>query len=181
MRAVLSAALLLIAAAPFMGGCDDPFGLGEVILVQDTIILTAPTVPGNTASAVDLAEGVSPRRPELPAEAQQWDLQIRQEGTAFSLVPFPQLSSLRGAGLRLSDRAFEDVDEAPRGSASYTRAETAITPGQTFFVQSRQSQSLRCSKFSVLKVLSVSADSGLAHIAVRSNQSCDDERLRHDD
>jgi len=179
-RAVLSAVFMLGATAVLLGGCDDPFGLGEVILVRDTVTLTAPSTPGDAPSAVDLAEGVAPRRPELPGEAQQWDLQLRQEGATFTLVPFAQLVSLRGAGLTLTDLGFDEVTEAPRGTGEYTRAPVTVAAGQTYFVQTRQTQSLRCAKFAVIKVLAVSADSGTAHIAVRSNQACDDERLEAD-
>ena len=46
-------------------------------------------------------------------------------------------------------------------------------------MQSRQRHN-SCStlaKFGILKVLSIRADSGVVHLAVTSNQNCDDERL----
>jgi hypothetical protein len=128
---------------------------------------------------VDVAVNNAPTFPELPAEAGSWDLQVRQSGASFFLVPNPGNGSFRGAGLQKTTRTLESPGDAPRQSSSYTRTEVAVSAGDVFYVQSRQSNA-SCGtfpKYGILKVISTVADSGVAHLAVRSNQSCDDERL----
>jgi hypothetical protein len=129
---------------------------------------------------VDIAVNNTPRLPELASQAGNWDLQVRQSGATFYLVPNPGDGSYRGAGLQKTTRTIENPGDAPRESDSYTRTQVAVVPGDAFYVQTRQRnpQCGTASKFGLVKVVSVSADSGTAKLAVLSNQACSDERLK---
>lgn len=176
LRAAFLAICSLFAASAALAGCEDPLAFDPQLL-PDTVTLAAPTSASTLPSAVDLAILNTLRRPELPVDAQAWDLQLRQEGTAFSFAPFPQVGSRRGAGLAPTSESFDEADSAPRGRDNYTRALFPITVGQTYFVQTRETSNCLTPKYAVIKVLSVDAAAGTAVIAVRSNQNCDDERL----
>lgn len=177
-RFLLLFSFVLVPAAVLLSGCEDPFNLGDPALDPDSIRLAAPTSAVNIPTALDVNNGNALRRPEQPSEATAWDLQLRQTGSTFAFQPIGSLGRLRGAGIRLADEPFETADEAPRDRGGYTRTQFPVTPGQSYYVQSREAQNTFCVKYAILKVISVSADSGTARLAVRSNQNCDDERLQ---
>ncbi|HSU13413.1 hypothetical protein [Longimicrobium sp.] len=181
MRAVFPAfgALIAIAAAGALAACGDPFGGLDVALRTDSVTLAAVSSPFDLPTALDLVTNNAPAQPELPTEAGDWDFQVRTSGAGFVLHPNPGIAPYRAAGLALTTRDFDDPGPAPRSSDAYTRTDVAITAGQTYFVQSRQRNNIcgTLTKFGILKVLSVRADSGIVHLVVKSNQNCDDERL----
>lgn len=171
-------AFLAVPAALVLGACEDPFsGLGDPLLVQDSLVLSAPTSAVEAPTALDIANANALRRPELPGEAGNWDFQLRQEGNVFSLLPIEQNGRFRGAGIRDANTDFDGVEQAPRDRSGYTRTSFPIAVGETYYLQSRETQNFLCIKFGVLKVLSVNPAAGTARVVVRSNQQCDDERL----
>lgn len=182
MRAVFPkvAALVLLPLAAGLAACDDPFASAGNFIRLDSLTLASVNGPSPRATAVDVAVQNRLSFPELPSEAGGWDLQVRQSGASFFLVPNPGNGSFRGAGLQRTTRTLDNPGDAPRQSASYTRTELAAAPGDLFFVQSRQ-QNPECGtlpKYGILKVLSTVADSGLMRIVLISNQTCNDERLK---
>lgn len=179
MRAVLYAGLLLLPAAALMGGCDDTF-LGDPILARDTAFVAAPTSESGRATAIDLSNGNAPRRPEFPFDAQQWDLQLRQNGGAFFLAPIQNNTVRRGAGVRAATGEFEQIDEAPRDRDTYSNEPIAVTEGSVYFAHSRDITGAGCHKWAKLRILDLDAAAGTADLVVVSNQSCDDERLTLD-
>ena len=181
MRAVFPAvaALVLLPLAAALTACGDPLGSTQLIRV-DSLTLAAANGPSTLPTALDVAFNNSPTFPELPSEAGAWDVQVRQQGTAFILVPNPGNGSYRGAGLQKTSRTLENPGDAPIKSSSYTRTAVAVSAGDVYYVQTRQ-QNPECGllpKFAILEVVSVVADSGLAHLALVSNQACNDERLK---
>ncbi|HYH80235.1 MAG TPA: hypothetical protein VEX86_10570 [Longimicrobium sp.] len=169
------AALLLLPAAAALSACGDSFGV-ETVLRSDSLVLASANGPSTLPSALDIANGVLSTRPELPAQAGLFDLQVRQSGNVFTLVPSPATGSLRGAGLQLTTRDIANPGNAPREVDTYTRTAQTIAVGQTYFVQTRPVCGT-ASKYGMLKVLALKADSGLVTLKVVSNQGCDDERL----
>ena len=182
MRAVFPAvaALALLPLGALLSACGDPFGSTQLIRV-DSLTLAAVNGPSTLPTAVDIVINNAPSFPELPSEAGSWDLQVRQTGSTFFLVPNPGNGTYRGAGLQKTTRTIENPGEAPIHSASYTRTAVSVIPGDVYYVQSRQNNSIcgTLPKYGILKVVSTVADSGIAHLVVLSNQSCNDERL-HD-
>jgi hypothetical protein len=173
------AALVLLPLAAGLTACDDPFASAGNFIRLDSLTLASANGPSPRPTAVDIAVQNTLSFPELPADAGTWDIQVRQTGPTFFLVPNPGNGNFRGAGLQRTTRTLDAPGDAPRQSASYTRTELSAAPGDAFFVQSRQ-QNPECGtlpKYGLLKVLSVSADSGLMRIALLSNQTCNDERL----
>ena len=182
MRAVypVLAALALLPLAAGLTACDDPLGDGLNFIRLDSLTIAAVNGPSPLASALDVAVQNRPTFPELPSQAGLWDLQVRQSGSAFSLLPNPGNGSYRGAGLQKTSRTLENPGEASRKSTDYTRTQVAVAAGDVYYVQSRQ-QNPECGtvpKYGMVKVVSLAADSGVAHLAVLSNQSCNDERLK---
>ncbi|MFL5381370.1 MAG: hypothetical protein ACJ8GN_02465 [Longimicrobiaceae bacterium] len=182
MRAVYSilAALALLPVAAGLTACDDPLGNGLNFIRLDSLTLAAVNGPSPLASAVDVAVQNRPSFPELPSQAGLWDLQVRQSGATFSLLPNPGNGSFRGAGVQKTSRTLENPGEAPREASAYTRTQVAVSAGDVYYVQSRQ-QNPECGtvpKYGMLKVVSTVADSGVVHVLVLSNQSCNDERLK---
>jgi hypothetical protein len=155
--AVAALALLPLAAA--LTACSDPFASGLQLVQLDSMNLAAAGGPLSVgATAVDLSVNNTPRFPELNPG----------DGTS------------RGAGVQKTTRTIESPGSAPRQSASYTRTQVSVVPGDAFYVQTRQ-RNPQCStvpKYGLVKVVSVSADSGTARLAVLSNQACGDERLK---
>jgi len=174
------AALALLPLAAGLTACDDPLGNGLNFIRLDSLTIAAVNGPSPLASAVDVAVQNRPSFPELPAQAGNWDLQVRQSGSAFSLVPNPGNGNFRGAGLQKTSRTLENPGEASRKASDYTRTEVAVAAGDVYYVQSRQNNP-ECGsvpKYGILKVVSTVPDSGVVHLAVLSNQSCNDERLK---
>jgi hypothetical protein len=181
LRAVFSAfgACMVLSASLALGACGDPFGGQAPTLRTDSVTLASVDGPSELPTAIDIAINDAPAQPELPTEAGDWDFQVRGGGASFQLVPNPGVAPYRAAGLQRTTRDFSAPGTAPRANESYTRTAVTILPGEVYYVQSRQRNN-SCStlaKFGILKVLSVSADSGVVHLAVTSNQNCDDERL----
>lgn len=180
MRAVFPAAavLALLPLAAVFSACGDPLGATQFIRV-DSMTLAAANGPSPLPTAVDIVINNAPSFPELPSEAGNWDVQVRQQGATFYLVPNPGNGTYRGAGLVKTSRTLENPGSAPIKSAAYTRTQVAVLPGEMYYVQSRQANSVcgTLPKYGLLKVIATQADSGVAHLAVLSNQSCADERL----
>lgn len=181
MRAVFPvvAALALLPLGAALSACGDPLGSAQFIRL-DSMALAAANGPSTLPTAVDIVINNAPSFPELPSEAGNWDLQVRMQGTTFYLVPNPGNGTYRGAGLQKTTRTLENPGDAPIKSSTYTRTQVAVAPGDVFYVQSRQFNNIcgTLPKYGILKVISTQADSGVAHIAVLSNQSCADERLK---
>ncbi|HEX9938737.1 MAG TPA: hypothetical protein VGB15_16480 [Longimicrobium sp.] len=180
MRSVYSAlaALVLIPAATLLGACDDPFAGIEPQIRADSLVLSAANSNGPNPSALDIFNNARPARPELPAQAGSFDLQVRLTGSVFSLIPSPATGNLRGAGLQKTTRSIDDPGEAPREVADYTREAMNVAVGETFFVQTRPGGGCgTTSKYAILKVLAADPATGNLTVRVISNQACDDERL----
>ena len=92
--------------------------------------------------------------PERPAEAGVFDLQVRQNGSTFSLVPVPGVGSLRGAGLQKTTRDIVNAGNAPREVAGYTRTAVQVAVGETYFVQTRPVCSTT-SKYGILQIVAL--------------------------
>ena len=180
MRAVFPAVavLVLLPLGAALSACGDPLGDAQFVRL-DSLTLAAANGPSELPTAVDIVLNNAPSFPELPAEAGNWDVQVRMQGSTFFLVPNAGNGGFRGAGLQKTTRTLENPGDAPIKSASYTRTEVAVAPGEVYYVQSRQFNNVCGSvpKYGILKVVSTSADSGIVHLAVLSNQACADERL----
>ncbi len=178
MRAVLAFALLATAAGTLaLSGCDDPLGLGDPILVRDTIFMGAPTSASTRPSAIDITDNNAPRRPELPVHAEVLDFQLRQTGNTLFLTPNPGRDSQRPAGITTSSRDIEQVNDAPTSRSDYQESPIALTVGATFLAHSRDAGSFSCVKYAKFKVLALDPAKGEADLVVVSNQTCGDDRL----
>lgn len=176
----------LLACAPLLSACDDSGLLAELILSADTAVIGLPA--GNAAgSAIDLVRASGDfdlvRNPETVADAEQWDIALRSTAAGLVFRPFsPVASQLRGAEIAVSTRAFDDLDDAPRGNSTYTRDPVPVTPNGVYLLRSRQftSSSVFCVKYAKMRVLEVNAALQTVRVAVVINEGCDDERLADD-
>jgi hypothetical protein len=179
-RSVLRIALLVLPLAAVLGGCEETF-LSDPVLVRDTATMSTPTSALTFPSAIDLADGNAPRRPELPVNAEIWDFQLRASGGGLVLFPNPGRATQRGAGILPTTEDFEQIDDAPRGRSAYAETAVPLQVGRTFFAHTRDISATGCYKYAKLKVVEVDVAAERARIAVVSNQGCDDERLKGDD
>ena len=172
------AALLLLPAASALTACTDTTGV-ENFLRGDSIVLASVNGPSTRATAVDVLSGVILSFPERPAYAGAYDFQVRQHGATFWFAPNPGDSGLRGTGLLETTRTYEHPGNAPRPVDEYRRDSIAVAVGKSYFVQTRvvPSTCSTTSKYALINVLAVSADSGTVTFRMVSNQQCDDERL----
>lgn len=176
----------LFACAPLLSACDDSGLLGTLILSSDT---TAIGLPGGNAegSAIDIVRSSGDfdlvRNPERLTDAEQWDFALRSTGTGFVFRPFtPVASSLRGAGMAVSTRSFEALEDAPRGNSSYSSDPVPVTLNGVYLLRSRQflSGSSVCVKYAKLRVVEINQAASTVRFAVVINEGCDDERLTDD-
>lgn len=176
----------LFACAPLLTACDDNGLLGTLILSSDT---TAIGLPGGNAegSAIDIVRSGGDfdlvRNPERLTDAEQWDFALRSTSAGLVFRPFtPVASQFRGAGIAVSDRAFADLDRAPRGTASYSSAPVAVRVGGVYLLRSRQfaSGNAVCVKYAKIQVLEINQATSTVRFEVVINEGCDDERLADD-
>jgi hypothetical protein len=184
-RSIFLVAALAASSSLLVACGDDPL-LPDVQLSTDTVTLT---IPGSLEpSALDLARATLPftllRRPELVQDAAEWDIALRSTGAAaLSFLPFDQPGSpYRGAGIRISNDDFDNIDEAPRAVTAYGDDAVAVTLNTTYIFRSRQypTQGGLCVNYARAKVVAVNPAAGTAQVAIVINRNCDDERLRDD-
>jgi hypothetical protein len=172
----------LLACAPLLSACDDNGFLSELILSPDTATVALPGASvGSALDIVRVSSNRLVRMPERLEDAEQWDVALRRnEGGALVLRPFrPVGGGLRGAGIAVASEAFEQIEDAPRGDASYGTDPVAVTEGASYFVRSRQfsGTGVVCVKYAKLKAVTVNQAAGTARFAMVINDGCDDERL----
>ena len=172
------AALMLFPAAAALTACSDATGV-ENFLRGDSIVLASVNGPSTRATAVDILNGVILSFPERPAYAGTYDFQVRQHGSTFWFAPNPGESGLRGTGLQETTRTYDNPGNAPRRVDQYGRDSIAVAVGKSYFVQTRvvPATCSTTSKYALVNVLAVNADSGTVTFRMVSNQNCDDERL----
>ncbi|HEX2188477.1 MAG TPA: hypothetical protein VHG51_06235 [Longimicrobiaceae bacterium] len=183
---------LLAPAALALAACDDATGIGQAVVLTDTITIGAPSVAADTVpSALDVVSldqfsiggGVFPER---PAQADQWDVALRLQGGTFSLVP-PGAVGLEGrrAGITapIQGVTFEGLDEAPPSSRFNTTTGVPLAVGNVHVVRSRQ-YSLGggvCWQYAKVQPVALDAAAGTATLAVATSARCADTRLSAED
>jgi hypothetical protein len=177
----------LLAIAPVLGACDDGSLLQDAIITPATVTLGLPGSP-TLGSALDLVRSSSGdplvRRPERLQDAEEWDVALRRtEAGALVLRPFDALGTgANGAGIRVADRAFDAIDEAPRGNTAYSREDVPLTLNGVYLLRSRQfaGGASLCVKYAKAQVVELDVPAGRARITLAINENCDDERLSDD-
>lgn len=177
----------MFVGAPLLSACDDNGLLGTLLLSPDTAVIGLPGGTVAEGSAIDIVRSAGDfdlvRNPELVTDAEQWDLALRRTPTGLAFLPFtPVASSLRGAGIATTTRAFDAIDKAPRGNSSYSSQPVAVTAGGVYLLRSRQfsTSGLLCVKYARLRVVEVNEAAGTVRFAIVINEGCDDERLKND-
>jgi hypothetical protein len=175
--AVLSIGVLAFGSA--LAACDGGPLLAPQI-VSDTVTISVPDTPTGLASALDLVRVAPPftirRRPELSADAEQWDFALRSVDGGLALRPITPLSGFRGAGIAVSAVPFDQLTTAPRGVPPYRFETTALVQGATYVARSRQYGGA-CVKYAKIEVVTLDVAAGTAHLRMAINENCEDERL----
>lgn len=185
-HAVVGVALFALLA----GACDDPnAGFYDPIIREDTVDLAAPLVDPETPTALDVAystSGVRGRFPELVADAEQWDLAIRQEDGDLRFAPagvFGFQNPVGGpsaAGVTSPlERAIDEILEAPSSSALHTDSMVSIETDRIYVVRSRRTAASfsGCVNYAKVQPLEVDAAAGTVRLRVIGNARCNDPRL----
>lgn len=185
---------LLAAAALSLAACDDPIGVGQQIIVTDTVTIGVPSlVPDTVPTALDVvsSDQVSVggalgagRFPERPGEAENWDVTVRLQNGTFSLLPRGAvgLESLRAAVTDpITGTTFEALDEAPASSRFNTGRGVALSVGSVYVVRSRvyrlPGQGVNCWQYAKVQPVALNAAAGTVRLAVATSAGCQDTRL----
>lgn len=176
-RLFVLAALVATTAA-----CDDDLGLDEWSAAPDTVTLYSLSRPEliNQPSAYDFINHVV-RRVESPSSTGNWDVAVRDEAGQLALVP---ASGFQGqvsrAGLAtITNRTFEELDEAPEDTARYVSMPVPVTPGQVLVVRTRRSPCITGNsvRFGKIKIIEVNPTAGSVRFATIVNPFCNDREL----
>jgi hypothetical protein len=176
------ASVLSFALAVSLGACqDDPYGLNQVLIAQDTVKLAAPTADSlSVGSALDVTTANAVRFPERSSDAQAWDVALRQSGGQLYLRPYPGSPTQIGAGIvgPTSD-VFESVKTAPSRN-QYGDSAVVVQEGKTYLLRSRQfaETGVVCVRYAKITPVLVNAAAGTARIAVATSAQCNDRRLK---
>lgn len=179
---------LLATAGLSLAACDDPTGIGEQVIVTDTLVIGVPSlVPDTVPTALDVISGDQVslgggRFPERPGEAENWDVTVRLQNGTFSLLPRGAvgLSSQRAAVTdAITGTTFEGLDEAPASSRFNAGRGTALAVGSVYVVRSRvySLSGINCWQFAKVQPVALNPAAGTATLAVATSASCQDTRL----
>ena len=179
---------LLATAALSLAACDDPTGIGEQVIVTDTVVIGVPSlVPDSVPTALDVISGDQiaiggGRFPERPGEAEVWDVTVRLQNGTFMLLPRGAvgLESQRAAVTDpITGTTFEGLDEAPSSSRFNTGRGVALTVGSVYVVRSRvyRLSGINCWQFAKVQPTALNAAAGTATLAVATSAGCQDTRL----
>ncbi|HEU0077857.1 MAG TPA: hypothetical protein VFQ76_09440 [Longimicrobiaceae bacterium] len=179
---------LLATAALSLAASDDPTGIGEQVIVTDTVVIGVPSlVPDSVPTALDVISGDQVgigggRFPERPGEAEVWDVTVRLQNGTFMLLPRGAvgLESQRAAVTDpITGTTFEGLDEAPSSSRFNTGRGVALTVGSVYVVRSRvyRLSGINCWQFAKVQPVALNAAAGTATLAVATSAGCQDTRL----
>lgn len=179
---------LLATAALSLASCDDPTGIGEQVIVTDTVVVGVPSlVPDSVPTALDVISGDQiaiggGRFPERPSDAEVWDVTVRLQNGTFMLLPRGAvgLESQRAAVTDpITGTTFEGLDEAPSSSRFNTGRGVALTVGSVYVVRSRvyRLSGINCWQFAKVQPTALNAAAGTATLAVATSAGCQDTRL----
>lgn len=119
-------------------------------------------------------------RTARPDQTTEWDflVDVPQEGPAELRPRNAVVGDGSESGLQASDRAFEEIDEAPEGGYT-TDAPLAVEEGDVVVGRSRQDPSfaLNCSHFFKLEIVSVDRAGGTLTFRHLINPACEDRNL----
>ncbi|MBV9772948.1 MAG: hypothetical protein JO040_03320 [Gemmatimonadetes bacterium] len=185
MRAVrLSFALLLLPLLAPLAACDSTTGLGDPLIVVDTLTIGAPSVaPASVPSAVDVVSFSGGaigggRFPERPLEAEQWDFTVRLRNGSFAFYPRAAVgvAGNRAGITQPMDTPFDDVREAPASSRFVMDSAVVVRQGATYVVRSRIYSS-PCFEYARVQPLELNAAAGTVKLQVATSATCQDTRL----
>jgi hypothetical protein len=191
---------LLLLAAPFalslslvLGACDDPTGFGKPEILEDTVLIAAPSATtADLPSALDVTPGGlgsvgGGKFPERQPDAEQWDVALRVRGGELVFAPPSALGltsgQLRRAGITepITDRAFEDLTEAPSSGRYKTDTPVPVRTGAVYGVRSRASLTGCSAYFAKIQPLEVNPARGTVRLRVATSGFCGDTRLSRED
>jgi hypothetical protein len=169
----LVAAFGLVAAA-----CDDDLEFPRLEVLTDSVVLhslSRPELQGLPA-AFDFIARLNVRV-EAVGATENWDIAVGESGGQFVWIPAGALPGVQirpGIG-RVTDRAYEQVTEAPTDTAFYTVRQTLpITAGGVYVVRSRR---LQCAFYAKVRVLELNASTGSVAFEYLQNPNCGDRTL----
>jgi hypothetical protein len=176
-----------------LAACDDPnAGLFEPVIREDTVDLAAPLVDPAIPTALDVAYAASVirgRYPELVSDAEEWDFAIRRENGEILLVPAQvfgfrnPIGGASSAAIVASNRAFDEVIEAPGRADLESDTMMPIREGNVYVVRSRRTAASfgGCENYAKVQPLDVDVAAGTVKLRIVGNARCNDPRLAEED
>ena len=185
--------LLALFSAVVLGACNDSTGFGRVDIVEDTVLLAAPSsaAADSLPSALDVTvvAGLTiggGRFPERVGDVENWDVALRLRGGQLQFVPPRALGFERGVQARaaitrpMTGRTFAEVRQVPASSSFLADSAVQVVQGAVYVVRSRQ-PSCFAPYYAKIKPLEVNAARGTVRVAVATATPCGDQRLVEED
>lgn len=176
--------LVAVAAVVVVAACDDPFGPQPWNPTPETLTLFSASRTEYTGlvSALDLAsDPVSVVAIEAPGATGQWDVVLVDGPGGLALAPVGLFGggTSRAAIAVIENRAFIDVEEAPRDEAAYSQEPVALRENVVYVIRSRRSNCGFTTGVRYAKMQPVEIDQvrGIYRFAVVRNPFCDDRAL----
>jgi hypothetical protein len=176
--------LVAVAAVVVVAACDDPFGPQPWNPTPETLTLYSASRAEYTGlvSALDLAsDPVSVVAIEAPGATGQWDVVLVDGPGGLALAPVGLFSAgtSRAAIAVIENRAFIDVDEAPRDEAAYSQEPVPLRANVVYVIRSRRSS---CGfttgvRYAKMQPVEIDQERGIYRFAVVRNPFCDDRAL----
>jgi hypothetical protein len=172
--------LVLLLAA-----CDDPFGPGSWIAVQDTLTMYSASRAQyvGMGSAVDaVTDPVTVLPIEVPGATGNWDFALIEQGGSLLLAPagsFTGLEDNRSRIAVLEGQSFASVEEAPSDTARYSAAPVVARTGVVYVLRTRKAGCGLTSGYRYAKMQAVEVDGvrGIFRFFITRNPYCDDRSL----
>ena len=181
---------LALSFAVALGACNDTTGIGEVTILEDTVVLAAPSAAAadTLPTALDVTVGVlggsigGGRFPERVADVEQWDLALRVRDGELRFFPPRALGFNRGTQSRaaitrpMTGRTMDEVREAPASNQFLADSSVAVVQGAVYVVRSRPA-GCYAPFYAKIRPLEVNVAAGTVRLAVATTTPCGDLRL----
>lgn len=168
-----------------LAACDDPFGPGSWVAVQDTLTMYSASRAQyvGLGSALDaVTDPVTVLPIEVPGATGNWDLALIEDGSGLQLAPagaFTGLEENRSRIAVLEGRDFATLEEAPSDTTRYSAAPVPVRMGVVYVLRTRKAGCGLTTGYRYAKIRPVAIDAarGIFTFVITRNPFCDDRSL----
>jgi len=168
-----------------LAACDDPFGPGSWIAVQDTLTMYSASRAQyvGMGSAVDaVSDPVAVLPIEVPGATGNWDFALIEDANGLQLAPAGSFTGLEDNRARiavLEGQSFATLEEAPSDTSRYSAAPVRARTGVVYVLRTRKGGCGLSTGYRYAKMQAVEVDAarGIFRFYITRNPYCDDRSL----